>query len=80
VLEIKGPAGKLPESLTIDVSTAGVGHHVTAGAVALPAGFTLITPAETTVLSVEASRTAQAVADAPAPEAAPAPATTATTE
>jgi large subunit ribosomal protein L25 len=71
-LEVKGPAGKLPESLTIDVSTFGVGTHVTAGQVPLPAGFTLITPAETMVVSVEASRTAQSVADAPAPPAAPA--------
>jgi large subunit ribosomal protein L25 len=80
-LEIKGPAGKLPEHFEIDVSGLGVGDHITAGDVKLPAGFTLITPAETIVVAVEGSRTASddaaltaaAAAAAPAPEpAAPA--------
>lgn len=77
-LEIKGPAGKLPEHFEIDVSALGVGDHITAGDVKLPAGFTLITPAETIVVAVEGSRTASddaaltAAAAAAAPAAVPA--------
>ncbi len=74
LLEVKGPAGKLPEHFEIDVSALNVTDHITAGAVKLPAGFTLITPAETTIVAVEASRTAAddaaIVAAAPVPEAA----------
>ena len=73
-LEIKGPAGRLPERLEIDVSALEVSHHVTAGQVALPAGFSLITPAETIVVGVEGSRTA--ADDAALTAAAPAPAAT----
>jgi len=81
-IEIKGPAGKLPEHFEIDVSSLNVNDHITAGDVKLPAGFTLITPPETVVVAVEGSRTASddaaltaaAVAAAPADAAAPAPA------
>jgi large subunit ribosomal protein L25 len=55
-LEIKGPAQSIPESLSIDVSELGVHEHITAGEVALPKGFTLITPPETVVVSVEVTR------------------------
>jgi large subunit ribosomal protein L25 len=80
-LEIKGPAGKLPEQFEIDVAALGVNEHVTAGDVPLPAGFTLITPPETIVVAVEGSRTASddaaltaAAAPAPAADSAVAPA------
>lgn len=80
-LEIKGPAGKLPEHFEIDVSGLEVSHHVTAGDVVLPSGFTLITPAETIVVAVEGSRTASddaaltaAATPAPVVESAAAPA------
>jgi large subunit ribosomal protein L25 len=78
-LDVKGPAGKLPEHFEIDVSNLNVHDHVTAGDVKLPAGFTMITPHDTVVVSVEASRTASddaadTAAAAPAPVAAPAPA------
>ena len=59
-LEIKGPAGKLPEHLEVDISGLGVNDHIIASNVKLPAGFTLITPGETTVVSVEGSRTGSA--------------------
>ncbi len=73
-LEVKGPAGKLPEHFEIDVSALNVNDHITAGDVKLPAGFTLITPAETVVVAVEGSRTASddAAITAAAPVAAPA--------
>ena len=68
----------------IDVGALNVNDHITAGDVKLPAGFPLITPADTVVVAVEGSRTASddaaltaaAVAAAPAPTdpAAPAPA------
>jgi large subunit ribosomal protein L25 len=77
-LDVKGPAGKLPESFEIDVTGLNVGDHITAGDVKLPAGFTLITPADTVIVAVEGSRTASddaaITAAAPAPEAVPAPA------
>ena len=55
-LEIKGPAGKLPEEFTVDVSSLNVGDHIAAHQVSLPAGFTLITGSETIVVSVELTR------------------------
>jgi large subunit ribosomal protein L25 len=55
-LEIKGPAGKLPEELTVDVSALAVGDHIAAEHVTLPAGFTLVTGGETIVVSVELTR------------------------
>ena len=78
-LDVKGPAGKLPEHFEIDVSALNVHDHVTAGDVKLPAGFTMLTPHDTVVVSIEAPRTgddtaAAATAAAPAADAAPAPA------
>jgi large subunit ribosomal protein L25 len=55
-LEIKGPAGKLPEHLEVDISALSVGDHINADAVPLPAGFVLITPGEKTVVSLEGAR------------------------
>ena len=75
-IDVKGPADKLPDNLDLDVSALGVHTHVSAGDLTLPTGFTLVTPADTVIVSIEASRTAaQAEASAPAPvleEAAPA--------
>jgi large subunit ribosomal protein L25 len=83
-LEVKGPAGSLPEYFELDVTSLNVNDHITAGDVKLPAGFSLITPAETVVVAVEGSRTASddaaltaaaaAAAPAPTPDAAAAPA------
>ena len=73
-LEVKGPAGSLPEHFEIDVSKLNVNDHITAGDVKLPSGFSLITPAETVVVAVEGSRTASddAAITAAAPAATPA--------
>jgi large subunit ribosomal protein L25 len=57
-LEIKGPAQSIPDNLTVDVSELTVHQHVTAAQVELPKGFTLITPPETVVVSVEITRAA----------------------
>lgn len=75
-LEVKGPAGNLPEHFEIDVSALNVNDHVTAGDVKLPHGFTLITPADTVVVAVEGGRTAseEAALTTVAPAATPEPA------
>lgn len=65
-LEIEGPANLLPEHLEVDVTELGIHEHVTAGEVRLPSGFKMITGAETLVISIEPSKTAQAVEDAAA--------------
>jgi large subunit ribosomal protein L25 len=64
-LEIKGPAQSIPDNLSVDVSELTVHQHITAAQVALPKGFTLITPPETVVVSVEITR-ALAGEEAPA--------------
>ncbi|HEY1654010.1 MAG TPA: 50S ribosomal protein L25 [Candidatus Tumulicola sp.] len=65
-LEIEGPANLIPENLEIDVSELGLHEHVTAGDVVLPAGFKMLTPAETTVVSIEPSRTERDLEEASA--------------
>lgn len=57
-LDVKGPAGKLPEQFEVDVNKLAVGDHVSAGDIKLPSGFTLITPSDTVIVAVEASKTA----------------------
>lgn len=73
-LEIKGPAGKLPEHLEADVSALGIGDHVTAGQIPLPAGFVMITPPDTIVVSVESATRERAEEEAVAAPAEAAPA------
>lgn len=65
-VEIEGPANKLPENLEVDVTELGIHQHITAGQVKLPHGFKLVTPADQLVVSVEPSKTAQAVEEAEA--------------
>jgi large subunit ribosomal protein L25 len=63
-LEIEGPANQIPEHLEIDVTDLGINEHVLAGDVKLPSGFKLHTPADQTVVAVEASRTERDIEDA----------------
>jgi large subunit ribosomal protein L25 len=65
-IDVEGPANKLPEHVEIDVTALGIHEHVTAGDVKLPAGFKLLTPPDTIVVTVEASRTARALEEAEA--------------
>jgi large subunit ribosomal protein L25 len=58
-IEVEGPVNELPERLEVDVNELGVHQHRTAGEVALPKGFRLVTPPDTIVVSVEPSKTAQ---------------------
>ncbi len=73
-LDVAGPANKIPENLEVDVSALGIHEHVTAGEIALPPGFKLVTPPETVVVAIEPSRTARELEEAAAPsEEAPEP-------
>ena len=63
-LEIEGPANRIPEHLEADVSNLGLHEHVTAADIKLPEGFKMITPADTIVVSCEASRTERQVEEA----------------
>jgi large subunit ribosomal protein L25 len=81
-IDLKGPADKIPDNISVDVTQLTVHAHVTAGDLVLPAGFALLTPPETVIISIEAPRTAAqaeettatvAVPETPAaPEPAPA--------
>ncbi|MBV8643775.1 MAG: 50S ribosomal protein L25 [Candidatus Eremiobacteraeota bacterium] len=55
-LEVRGPAAGIPDHLTVDVTDLAVHTHKTAGDIPLPKGFTLVTPPETVVVSVEITR------------------------
>jgi large subunit ribosomal protein L25 len=63
-LEIEGPANQIPEHIEVDVTALGINEHITAGQIKLPKGFKLITPADQTVVAVEASRTERDIEDA----------------
>ncbi len=65
-LEIEGPVDQLPDRLEVDVSDLGIHQHVTAADVTLPKGFKLLEDADTVVVSVEASKTAQHLEEATA--------------
>lgn len=73
-IEVAGPANALPEHLEVDVTNLGIHQHASAGDVMLPEGLKLVTPADTVVVTVEASKTARALEEAatgPAESAAP---------
>lgn len=86
-LEVEGPASRIPEHLEVDVTELGIHEHLSAGDVKLPNGFTMVTPADTVVVAIEASRTereleeaAAGPAEAAEPEIVGAEATSETTE
>jgi large subunit ribosomal protein L25 len=64
MLDIEGPANRLPEHLEVDVTNLDLHENITAGDVKLPAGFKLLTPPDTTVVAIESSRTERDVEDA----------------
>lgn len=68
-IDVKGAADKIPESISIDISDLGIHSHVSAGELQLPAGFTLITPADQVIISIEAPRTAAQAEETTAPVA-----------
>jgi large subunit ribosomal protein L25 len=73
-LEVSGPADRVPDHIDVDVSGLGIREHLTASQVVLPEGFTLITPADTLVVTVEPPRTiTETEEEAPAPSPAEIP-------
>lgn len=56
-LEIEGPANRIPDHIEVDVSELGLHEHVNASDVKLPDGFRMVSPADMTVVAVEASKT-----------------------
>ena len=84
-IELSGPADSMPDAIRIDVAELGIHEHISAKELAIPTGFTLRTPPETTIVAVEPSKTereaeadlTQVTPEAVAPEGAaeaPAPA------
>lgn len=63
-LDVEGPVDELPDHLEIDVTDLGIHQHVTAADVKLPKNFRMLTSADTLVVSVEASKTAQHLEEA----------------
>lgn len=63
-IEVEGPASRLPDNLEVDVTALGIHEHINAADVKLPDGFKLITPGDTTVVLVEASKTARLLEEA----------------
>ncbi len=72
-LEVSGPADRIPDHVDVDVSGLGIREHLTAGQITLPAGFTLVTPADTLVVTVEPPRTITETEETEAPSAAEIP-------
>ena len=68
-VEISGPANRIPQHIEIDVSSLGLHDHVTAGDAKLPAGFSMLTPADSILIAVESSKTATQLEEAAAPAA-----------
>lgn len=66
-VEIEGPVDSIPPQLEVDVNELGLHQHVTAAEIPLPKGFTLITPADTIVISIESSKTARQLEEAATP-------------
>jgi large subunit ribosomal protein L25 len=79
-LDVSGPADQIPNHIDVDVSGLGLREHLTAGQVPLPAGFTLVTPADTLVVTVEPPRTITETEETAAPSAAEIPLVGAETE
>jgi len=65
-LDVEGPASRIPEQIEIDVTELGIHDHVTAGDVKLPSGFTILVPADTIIVAIEASRTERELEEAAA--------------
>lgn len=70
-LEIEGPANKLPDRIEVDVAELGIHQHITADELKLPEGFKLVTAPDTTIVSVEPSKTERLLEEAEAVGAAP---------
>lgn len=63
-LEIEAPIDEIPPHFDVNVERLGIYEHVIASDIALPAGFKLLTPPDTIVVSVEPSKTAKQLEEA----------------
>ena len=63
-IDVEGPASEIPDHVEVDVTQLGIHEHVTASAIVLPKNFKLLTPGDTVVVSIEASKTARQVEEA----------------
>ncbi|HVA26572.1 MAG TPA: 50S ribosomal protein L25 [Candidatus Baltobacteraceae bacterium] len=63
-IDVEGPVDEFPDHLEIDVSELGIHQHALAGDIKLPKSFKLLIPADTTVVAVESSKTAQHLEEA----------------
>jgi large subunit ribosomal protein L25 len=59
-VQIRCPAGEIPDSLGLNVAELHMGGHLTAADLEIPAGVELVTPADTVVAHVEEPRTEEA--------------------
>ena len=69
-LDIECLPGNIPESIRIDLAALMGSHAIHAGDLDLPAGVTLITDAETAVVTLQTARASSEAAEADAGEAA----------
>ncbi len=60
-LTVEAEATHIPTGLEVNIDGFGVGEHISAGAVPLPAGSTLVTDADHVVVSILAAPTAEAL-------------------
>lgn len=65
-VDIRCPAGSIPESLDLEVTQLKIGEHLSAGDLQLPDGVTLVTDTDTVVAHIEAPKAAKEETDAPA--------------
>ncbi len=52
-VEVRCPAGSIPDSVRLNVANLELGGHLSAGDLELPEGVELVTPADTTVAHIE---------------------------
>lgn len=62
-VEIRCPAGSIPENLGLNINELHVGEHLTAADLELPEGVELITPPETVVAHVEEPKVEEEAAE-----------------
>jgi len=60
-LSISADATKIPDRVEVSIEGLQVGHHITAGHVALPSGVELLTDPEASVVTIVAAPTAEQV-------------------
>jgi large subunit ribosomal protein L25 len=63
-IEVEGPVDEFPDHLEVDVTELGIHQHAAASDIKLPKGFKLLIPADTIVVAVESSKTAQHLEEA----------------